>query len=172
MVQYTKKNGCDKNAVFLDKVKNFLPGDIMRQKNGEAFSAERETICPLRLVMDIIGGKWKMNILCLLKDGKPLRYNQIKRGVLGITNMMLANSLKSFEEYGIVHREQYNEVPVRVEYRLTAKGLELIEALRILERFGSGYISESGRYESHCRDCLYFDGGCAKQGACAQNLQE
>lgn len=121
-----------------------------------------EEICPLRLVMDIIGGKWKLNILCLLKDGKPLRYNQIKRGVLGITNMMLANSLKSFEEYGIVHREQFNEVPVRVEYRLTQKGLELIEALRLLERFGSYYIQHSARYESRCTHCLYFDGSQGK----------
>lgn len=120
--------------------------------------AGQESVCPLRLVMDIIGGKWKLNILCLLKDGKPLRYNQIKKGVMGITNVMLANSLKSFEEYGIVHREQYNEVPVRVEYRLTSKGLELIDALRLLERFGSGYIHDFERYASHCPDCLYFDG--------------
>lgn len=129
---------------------------LPQQQTDKAAAAEE--ICPLRLVMDIIGGKWKLNILCLLKDGKPLRYNQIKRGVLGITNMMLANSLKSFEEYGIVHREQFSEVPVRVEYRLTQKGLELIEALRLLERFGSGYISESERYAGHCAHCLYFDG--------------
>lgn len=46
-------------------------------------------ICPLRLAMDIIGGKWRLSIICLLKDGRPMRYNQIKRGVPGITNVML-----------------------------------------------------------------------------------
>lgn len=46
---------------------------------------EQSEICPLRLAMDIVGGKWRLSIICLLKDGKPLRYNQIKRGVPGIT---------------------------------------------------------------------------------------
>lgn len=39
-------------------------------------------ICPLRLAMDIIGGKWRLSIICLLKDGRPMRYNQIKRECL------------------------------------------------------------------------------------------
>lgn len=79
-------------------------------------------ICPLRLAMDIIGGKWRLSIICLLKDGQPKRYNQIKRSVPGITNVMLSQSLKHLEEYGILDRTQYNEVPVRVEYRLTESG--------------------------------------------------
>ena len=87
---------------------------------------------PLRLTMDIIGGKWKLNIICLLKDGTPWRYNAIKRAVPGITNVMLAQSLKSLEYYGTLSRQQYNEVPVRVEYRLTAAGMELLELLRQL----------------------------------------
>lgn len=82
-------------------------------------NTEQSEICPLRLVMDVVGGKWRLSIICLLKDGKPLRYNQIKRGVPGITNVMLSQSLKHLEEYGIVSRRQYNEVPVRVEYQLT-----------------------------------------------------
>lgn len=69
-------------------------------------------ICPLRLTMDMVGGKWRLSIICLLKDGTPKRYNQIRRGIPGITNVMLSQSLKHLEEYGIVHREQYNEVPV------------------------------------------------------------
>ena len=77
-------------------------------------NTEQSEICPLRLVMDVVGGKWRLSIICLLKDGKPLRYNQIKRGVPGITNVMLSQSLKHLEEYGIVSRRQYNEVPVRV----------------------------------------------------------
>lgn len=161
-----KKGACARTQFFVTRYTFLYAGECMDFKFEETAGGKKseaagqsEMICPLRLVMDIIGGKWKLNILCLLKDGRPLRYNQIKKGVMGITNVMLANSLKSFEEYGIVHREQYNEVPVRVEYCLTPKGLELIEALRLLERFGSGYISQSGHYESYCRACLYFEGG-------------
>ena len=118
---------------------------------------EVATICPLRLTMDIIGGKWKMSIICLLKDGKPMRYNQIKRGVDGITSMMLSQSLKSFEEYGIVHREQYNEVPVRVEYRLSHRGLELLEALNLLNKWGNEYISGHDTLNSRCPSCIYSE---------------
>ena len=95
-------------------------------------NTEQSEICPLRLVMDVVGGKWRLSIICLLKDGKPLRYNQIKRGVPGITNVMLSQSLKHLEEYGIVSRRQYNEVPVRVEYQLTNNGKTLLD---LLEQF-------------------------------------
>lgn len=116
--------------------------------------AKMTTICPLRLTMDIIGGKWKLNIICLLKYGEPMRYNQIKRGIPGITNVMLSQSLKSFEEYGIVHREQYNEVPVRVEYKLASNGFELLSALNLLNDWGNKYISGRNDFTSHCPTCL------------------
>lgn len=116
---------------------------------------ETTSICPLRLTMDIVGGKWKLSIICLLKDGKPMRYNQIKRGIDGITNMMLSQSLKSFEEYGIVHREQYNEVPVRVEYRLAQSGFELLDALNLLNEWGNKYINHHDNLTSHCSSCLF-----------------
>ena len=53
------------------------------------YTTDDETTCPLKLTMDLIGGKWKLSIICLLKDGKPMRYNHIKKSVPGITNMML-----------------------------------------------------------------------------------
>lgn len=118
---------------------------------------KNSSICPLRLVMDIVGGKWKLSILCLLKSGKPMRYNQIKRGIDGITNAMLAQCLKSFEEYGIVYREQYNEVPVRVEYRLAPPGLDLLEALRVLDNWGNQYIVKHTCFDSRCHTCVYSD---------------
>lgn len=116
---------------------------------------ERNTaICPLRLAMDIVGGKWRLSIICLLKDGKPMRYNQIRRGIPGITNVMLSQSLKHLEEYGIVHREQYNEVPVRVEYRLTDSGKTLLTVLGQLMDWGNRYIEEHAPLRSHCGSCL------------------
>lgn len=118
---------------------------------------EQSEICPLRLAMDIVGGKWRLSIICLLKDGKPLRYNQIKRGVPGITNVMLSQSLKHLEEYGIVNRQQYNEVPVRVEYQLTDNGRTLLNVLRQLNDWGNQYISQDSKYVSYCKNCLFYD---------------
>lgn len=111
-------------------------------------------ICPLRLTMDIVGGKWRLSIICLLKDGRPLRYNQIKKGVPGITNVMLSQSLKHLEEYEIITRKQYNEVPVRVEYQLTDNGRTLLNLLEKFSEWGNQYISRYPTYQSHCENCL------------------
>lgn len=119
---------------------------------------ERNTeICPLRLAMDIVGGKWRLSIICLLKDGMPMRYNQIRRGIPGITNVMLSQSLKHLEEYGIIHREQYNEVPVRVEYQLTESGKTLLTVLGQLMDWGNRYIEEHAPLRSHCGTCLFYE---------------
>ncbi len=55
--------------------------------------------------------------------------------ITGITNMMLSQSLKQLEEYGVIIRKQYNEVPVRVEYQLTENGFSLLSKIRIFVRF-------------------------------------
>ncbi len=79
--------------------------------------------CPLRYLNSIFGGKWKMPILCILScDDEPKRYSVIKRRLHDVTNVMLSQSLHELEAAGLIHREQYNEVPPRVEYTLTERG--------------------------------------------------
>ena len=51
---------------------------------------ERDILCPLRYTLDIIGGKWKLPILCVLADKTPRRYSEIKKKIPDITNMMLS----------------------------------------------------------------------------------
>lgn len=118
---------------------------------------ESKEICPLRFLMDMIGGKWKLNLICVLKEGKPMRYNQLKRAIPGITNVMLAQSLKSLEEYGILFRTQYNEVPVRVEYQLTENGFHLIRLLEMLSDWGNKYMEQFNHVESYCTCCEFYD---------------
>lgn len=89
--------------------------------------------CPLTNVLENIGGKWKVAIICALSLHEQVRYNELKRMVKGITNTMLANSLKDLESIGMIIRKQYPEMPVRVEYSLTEKGrsiLPILEELR------------------------------------------
>ena len=69
---------------------------------------EKKTLCPLRYLTDIFGGKWKMPIICILAGEKPLRYSAIKRRLGDITNMMLAHSLRELENDGMIIRTQYN----------------------------------------------------------------
>mgnify|MGYP000166987938 CR=1 FL=1 len=77
--------------------------------------------CGLKKVLNIIGGKWKILLLCVIDDKGVMRYGELRRAVYGITNTMLAQSLKEMEEDGLIERKQYREMPVRVEYSLTEK---------------------------------------------------
>lgn len=118
------------------------------------YTTDDETTCPLKLTMDLIGGKWKLSIICLLKDGKPMRYNHIKKSVPGITNMMLSQSLKQLEQYDVITRKQYNEILVRVEYQLTENGFTLLSVLNLLSDWGNQYIDKHSEYSSHCSKCI------------------
>ena len=92
--------------------------------------------CGLKKVLDIVGGKWKILILCLIDRNEVVRYGELKRGIYGITNTMLATSLKEMEADGMVLRTQYDEMPVRVEYRLTDKAKSIIPILLELKKWG------------------------------------
>ena len=92
--------------------------------------------CGLKKVLNIIGGKWKILILCVIDQREMVRYGDLRREVVGITNTMLANSLKDMESDGFVIRTQYDEMPVRVEYSLTDKAKSIIPILLDLKRWG------------------------------------
>lgn len=97
--------------------------------------------CPLTYALDLIGGKWRLPIIWALHKNDTLRYNELKRKVDGITNMMLSQCLKEMEMYGLVNRKQYMEIPPRVEYSLSEAGEDLIPALESLARWGKGMKS-------------------------------
>ena len=92
--------------------------------------------CPLGSALSVVGGKWKIPILCALHQDGTTRYNELKRKIRGITNTMLANSLKELEQNGLIHREQHTEMPVRVEYTLTDICLDLMPILKQLAHWG------------------------------------
>lgn len=81
--------------------------------------------CPIGDALAMIGGRWKMRILCGLTVDGTLRYSELKERLAGITPAMLSTSLKELEADGLVVRRQYTEVPVRVEYSLTDHGRQL-----------------------------------------------
>ncbi len=84
------------------------------------------TLCPLQSALKKIGGKWKFPIICVIHGADGVRYNEIMRKTKGITNTMLASSLKELEKDGLVKRVQYNEMPLRVEYFATEKAMKLV----------------------------------------------
>ena len=94
--------------------------------------------CPLNRALALIGGKWKMQILCSLDNNGPTRYNQLKKTLDGVSNTVLANALRELEEDKLVTRREYLEVPVRVEYAITEPCRRLIP---ILDQLGNWSIS-------------------------------
>lgn len=104
-------------------------------KDTITFSIEND-FCPVASALKIIEGKWKLPILWVLSQNGTLRYNELKRSIVGITNMMLTSSLKELEKSGLVVRVQYNEIPPHVDYSLTKSGEKLLPVLEELAKWG------------------------------------
>ena len=91
--------------------------------------------CPLQKALASIGGKWKLPIICSLAVDGPSRYNELLKRVHGISNTMLSQTLKEMEADHLVKRAEYLEVPVRVEYELTDRAMQLKPILEQLIRW-------------------------------------
>jgi DNA-binding HxlR family transcriptional regulator len=89
--------------------------------------------CPTRRVLDRVADKWTVLILGLLAR-KPIRFNELRRTIEGISQKMLAQTLRTLERDGLVNRTVTATVPVTVEYSITALGRTLsvtVDALRV-----------------------------------------
>ncbi|QUH00984.1 helix-turn-helix transcriptional regulator [Saccharopolyspora erythraea] len=105
-------------------------------------------VCGIDAAMDVIGGKWKVLILWELSV-KPCRFGELRRGLPGVTEKVLASHLRELEADGIVHRETYDEVPPRVEYSLTPRGASLNTALEPLGQWGrANVLDDSYKHEA------------------------
>ncbi|OZD55723.1 transcriptional regulator [Rhodococcus sp. 06-1477-1B] len=81
--------------------------------------------CPTRTVLDHVMGKWGILVLLALSDGTQ-RWGVLRRNIEGISEKMLASTLKTLEADDLVLRTAYPEVPPRVEYALTDRGRDLM----------------------------------------------
>jgi DNA-binding HxlR family transcriptional regulator len=97
--------------------------------------------CGLDAALAVIGGKWKPLILFHLAHGTR-RYGELRRAVGGVTDKMLIQQLKELHADGIVDRLDYNEIPPKVEYSLTAFGTTLAKALAPLCVWGTEHMSK------------------------------
>jgi DNA-binding HxlR family transcriptional regulator len=91
-------------------------------------------------LIQMLGGKWKLPILCILTKKEVVRFNELKRELDGITNMSLSNCLQELEQYKIINRVQYLEMPPRVEYSLTENSKKLIPILKGLSDWAKEQI--------------------------------
>ena len=104
--------------------------DIFEQYPGGIFPAG----CTSRVLLDHVTSKWGVLVLVSLTDG-PQRWSDLRRRAQGISEKMLAQTLKILESDGLVHREQQPVMPPRVDYSLTPLGEELAAVLVPLLRW-------------------------------------
>ena len=105
------------------------------------------TLCPAIAFNKIVGGRYKLHILCVLHHG-PLRFGEIGRslvkGGLGkpVTPRILSRELKEMTELGLLDRKEYPVVPKKVEYSLAPRGKALLPILSEIVRWGATGVHE------------------------------
>ena len=97
------------------------------------------SLCPrLSKAMELLGKRWTTLIIYQLLDGSK-RFNEIESS-LPMSGRMLSERLKELEREGIVQRTLFSEVPVRVEYNLTDKGMALKEVITGIETWSKDWL--------------------------------
>ena len=81
--------------------------------------------CPVTPVIQMLQGKWKLQILYELCIKSPMRFGELKKSIGHVTQKVLTAQLRQMEESGLLTRKVYAEVPPRVEYTLTELGYSL-----------------------------------------------
>ena len=97
---------------------------------------KEKTLCPVTATLQLIGGRWKTIILYTLTAGTR-RFGEIGVRIPDISRKVLTEQLKELEADGLILREQFKEIPPRVEYSLTDLGKSLSSVIRELEKWGT-----------------------------------
>lgn len=109
--------------------------------------------CPLGKAMSALGSKWKPIIVLVIKDRK-LRFGELAVRINVISRKVLTDQLKEMQTDGLIIREEFKELPPRVEYSLTEKGLALLPILYQLEEWETKYHVYDPEKEKDCKMLL------------------
>lgn len=92
---------------------------------SDCSSIDPDCLCPLNGVMDLLSRRYAMQLICVVGAIGPARYGEIEAMFDGVSSSTLSTRLDELVDAGILAREQYAEIPPRVEYELTETGEEL-----------------------------------------------
>jgi DNA-binding HxlR family transcriptional regulator len=102
------------------------------------------TSCPIRNTIELIGGKWTFSIIYMLLNEGTQRFKELERKIEGINTRMLVKELKTLEQNGIISRIVYPQIPPKVEYTLTEKGMALENILNEIKSWGTQFLELKG----------------------------
>lgn len=112
-----------------------------------AKSITQNNVCPMELGINVLSGKWKLQILWNIYNRKTLRFNELQRILGSITTKTLTDQLRELEEQKIISRIVYPEVPPKVEYSFTDVGRTLEPVLKSLCDWGTKYLQMLNTWE-------------------------
>jgi DNA-binding HxlR family transcriptional regulator len=102
-------------------------------------TAEEAAPCPIVATMKLLGNQWNMIAMRYLHD-RPMKFNELKRAMGGVSSKTLSRALKHLTMEGLVKRRVIGSAPIGVEYRLTERGMELSEALYEMKKWGRKWL--------------------------------
>ncbi|MEU3048519.1 helix-turn-helix domain-containing protein [Streptomyces sp. NPDC006984] len=112
----------------------------VRADEGPAPDVNRE-LCPSRGILEHVTSRWGVLVLALLLE-RTHRFSELRRGIGGVTEKMLAQTLRTLERDGLVHREAWPVIPPRVEYSLTPLGRQAAAQVWELARWTECSVAE------------------------------
>lgn len=104
--------------------------------------AETCAVHPMVRAMHLIGDMWTLMIVYNLLSG-PKRFGVLLEALGNVSPKTVSQRLKMLEEIGFVERQAFAEIPPRVEYHLTEKGLALVDIMEAIQQFGERYLADS-----------------------------
>lgn len=110
--------------------------DRMLQEINEILG-NPETKAHVDKIIPLLHGKWELQIMLEVCRADVLRFGEYKKRLPHITNSVLATALRNLEAWGLITRTQYNEVPLRVEYAPTEKGMSLLPICYEIIKWGA-----------------------------------
>lgn len=96
--------------------------------------------CPVQKILNLFQRKWNLRIIYELSKHESMRFGELKKAVLDISNTVLTSTLKALENQGLVLRQQFNEVPPHVEYSLTESVKALDKVFQTMREWGNRYL--------------------------------
>lgn len=118
---------------------------------------KKEIRCPIEHGLDLLGGKWKSRIICVLAAKEILRYSELRTEIANISDTVLAAALKELLAANMIRRKPYDEIPPRVEYSLTDRGRSAVPLLQAIALWANGYTKSGESLPALCENCDYSD---------------
>lgn len=115
------------------------------QRCGSTDGEAEVSACQMVGFTKVVGGRWKLGILCILAADGPTRFNQLVERLAPVTPTTLTRQLRELESDGLVTRTQFNEIPPRVEYAATESAITLKPVLRTIGTWVGEHLERTAR---------------------------